>query len=82
MGSDPAVVATAQGLGLRTVRQRLELFSEGSAAFHVQSHEVVDVPYRCRFRRIRANTMSLWKRSKEWHSDDPHRRCGGRTSRA
>ena len=37
LGSDPAVVATAQGLGLRTVRQRLELFSEGSAAFHVQS---------------------------------------------
>ena len=37
LGSDPAVIATAQGLGLRTVRQRLELFSQGSAAFQVQS---------------------------------------------
>ena len=37
IGSDPAMIATAQGLGLRTVRQRLELFSQGSAAFQVQS---------------------------------------------
>ena len=37
LGSEPAVIATAQGLGLRTVRQRLELFSQGSAAFQVQS---------------------------------------------
>ena len=37
LGSDPAMIATAQGLGLRTVRQRLELFSQGSAGFQVQS---------------------------------------------
>ncbi len=37
LGSDPAVIAGAQGLGLRTVRQRLELFSQGCAAFQVQA---------------------------------------------
>ncbi len=37
LGSDPELIANAQGLGLRTVRQRLELFSQGCAVFQVQS---------------------------------------------
>lgn len=37
LGADLSAIAAASGLGLRTVRQRLELFSNGSVVFQIDS---------------------------------------------